>query len=369
MHILSCHSTLELSRSALLVCRSWFEAADAVIRTRPELALDFISDSSNFQTFLSKRGGHLEQLHLYSLACSSALKQLPCPQLKDLLLHHGFLQLGQRPDPDSLVSSLLEMTQLTKLDLQWVCCLKQNYTNWLGFDEPLFSVAALSSLQHLSLQDIVVHSCHNRESCLHFEEFMGADDVFNWEDGAKLPAGFLQHLPDLSSLIVDIKAGGGVSEDNLQHLGRATKLQHLQVPWVRNGTAAVLEGLPELQQLTFLQLGELWQDLTVSTCPGFSTLTALQHLHLHWGIPGDSMLVNNPPEFWFFQPSLLSGAQSLASACAGLVVLLVCMELREILESHMQPTVLPSLMLTGMELWCFCSVHPKQCMTAAHQCL
>lgn len=91
----------------------------------------------------------------------------------------------------------------------------------------------------------------------------------------------------------------------MQHMGSATKLQYLELTWLREATAAVLEGLPQPQQLTFLQLNELQGHVTASTCPEFSTLTALEHLILEWGSPRD--IGEEALHYWTLQPSLVAG--------------------------------------------------------------
>lgn len=259
-HALSHQITPELLQSAALVCKTWAEAhVQAVITARSELSLDLCSDISSFEGFLHEHGKSLKQLHVCSFAGRQeqrykTLQQLPCPQLQDLLLCKG-----------GLSADLGALTELTSLDLKQIMVLGLEW--WEpGAASPIATITGLGKLQHLSLHAVILpppprspDTDADAESDADAAQPGGKDQLddadsdpmpdWDWDEEnnynsgehcAWVPWGFLQHLPDLSHLSLDLVP------HSLQGLAYATKLQHLQLSWVRGTIAVVVEALPQL---------------------------------------------------------------------------------------------------------------------------
>lgn len=289
IHIFSALDIYDVLTSSSLVCSSWAEAAAAwlplTIQASAQRDLDFCSDSSSFELLLQKHGSHLTQLHVRTFVGCSPLSQLPCPKLQDLLLQDGFLQLGQG---SSLSSDLSALTELTSLEIKRFAVISEQRN-------PLAALTAMQRLQHLSLHHIQQHPTAVPETLEGDHELSYYRGGF---DSVDLPEDLLQHLPALLSLKLNVQ-GEWLQEGVLQHLGAVTQLQHLQLP---SAWGVSLEVLGQLQQLTYLHMGEVLGHLTASTAPGFSTLTALQHLQLFWDWDC------SPPDgsaHWTFAPRLL----------------------------------------------------------------
>jgi len=222
-----------------LVCSDWSKAAAA---TTHSIVKHGLRDLTGLQQWLSRNGRHVKAMQLH--VCRGAeMDRLPCTQLRDLLLHGE--DWDCRLALDSRVwRDIAAATKLTSVVLQQVFTDSQQA-------DVVAALTALPDLQQLTWQEV---ECG--------------------QEGELSDSRLLQQLTSLTGL--HLKA---VSAEALQHLGSASKLQHLSISGAPEWAAANCPGLQELMGLTSLQLGYRSQGLPSAV----NLFTALQQLEV-WGV-------------------------------------------------------------------------------------
>jgi len=238
-----------------LVCQAWAKAATAatssiILRHREQ------KDLSCLQRWLEKHGKQLKVLKLFE--CRAALTALPCPQLKDLMLHSWYTF-----DIDSRVwDDIAAATKLTAVTLRSGCTAAQQ-------DDVVSALTSLPSLEQLIWCGVTCSGERLLSNSL-----------------------LLQQMTQLTGLKLE-----GITAAALEHLGSLTKLQYLSVTWADDWAEAGYPGLQELKALTRLkpktgngipasvsQLTALQQlsvpAATVTALNGLQALTGLTRLHL-----------------------------------------------------------------------------------------
>lgn len=227
-----------------LVNRHW--SAAAVVSTR---SIDVFADAPESKRigvlkWLDKHGLLLSQLKLYG-GHGLVMASLPCPGLRELLIHGFHLQLTPRGGQPGLLHAATGLTQLVLLR-----------ATVLGGSQQLTALSVLTDLQHLVLSEL-------QEPSLQY---------------AAIPGCLLSHLQQLTHMQIV----SGLSDAALQHLSRLTNLQQLQLERLgADTTPAALAHVALLQQLTSLLLEGAHFTLGDVSTPSVAALTGLSVLQLH----------------------------------------------------------------------------------------
>jgi len=311
-----------------LVCKAW--AQEATAATRSIILRDRIQDLSYLQRWLEKHGDQVEVLQLHNCRFRDVLTALPCPQLQDLLLR-GTISIDSR-----VWSDIAAATKLTSVSLARVQTASQQA-------DVVSALTALPDLEQLSW------------SC-----------VKCGPQGSLSDSKLLQKLTKLTALFLhDVKAAAA-----LEHLGLLTRLQDLSLSVAADLAAARCPGLQELKALTWLKLGDGFDDIPA----GVSQLTALQQLEVPIASPTElnklsvltglthlcvQYLVGLSPES---PPLQLSGLQQLdvfeGDGTLPMSVLANCTQLQvlKLNRINLGPgSLVASSMLQHLEL-CYCEV-------------
>jgi hypothetical protein len=194
--------------------------------------------------WLEKHGLLLSQLKLYG-GPGLVVSSMPCPGLRELLIHGFKLQLTPRGGQPGLLHAATGLTQLVLLR-----------ATVLGGSQQLTALSVLTDLQHLVLSEL-------QEASLQY---------------AAVPGCLLSQLQQLTHLQIV----AGISDAALQHLSCLTNLQQLQLERLgADTTPAALKHVAHLQQLTCLLLEGAHFSLGDVSTPSVAALTGLSVLQLH----------------------------------------------------------------------------------------
>jgi len=222
-----------------LVCQSWAKAATAA--TRSIIIRHRLQDLSSLQCWLKEHGSHLEVLQLHD--CDGAtLTALPCPQLRDLLLHGPYEKYGHLTMDSEVWCGIAAAEKLTSVSLSHVSSTGAKPADVVS------ALTALSDLQQLTWKVIGIN---------------GVEDP--------LASSLLQQMTQLTYLDLHGTSSDGL-QFRIQPLSSLTKLQYLCISGDHDWFDDDCPGLQELKALTGLHLSKLPATIV--------QLTALQQLEV-----------------------------------------------------------------------------------------